>query len=96
MLFRSRLGLEFAFTGRQPRGEVGAPSTPSTCEISVLAARHFGNTVVFVNAMNLNDVRQTKHESFLRVAAPVGAIPTRDTWSSLTGRTINLGVRIEI
>jgi hypothetical protein len=46
--------------------------------------------------MNLNDVRQTKHESFLRMGAPVGAIPTRDTWSSLTGRTINLGVRIEI
>ena len=91
-----RLGLEFAFTGRQQRDEVGAPSTPSTCEISVLAARHFGNVTVFVNAMNLNDVRQTKHESFLRVAAPVGAIPTRDTWSSLTGRTINLGVRIEI
>ena len=91
-----RAGLEFAFTGRQQLDETGAPSAPSTCEVSVLAGRHFGNVLVFVNAMNINDVRQTKRQPFLRVNAPIGPIPTRDAWGSLTGRTINFGVRIKI
>lgn len=91
-----RVGLEFALTGRQMLDDANASSVPSTCEISVLAARRFGNVTVFVNAMNLNDVRQTKREPFLRTGVPSSLIPTRDVWSSLSGRIINIGARIEI
>ena len=93
---RGRIGVELSYTGRQrleddPYRDTGAPFL----EVNALAELRFGETGVFLNAINLTDVRQTRFDPLtLPVAAPDGR-RTTDVWAPLEGRLFNLGVRLE-
>jgi outer membrane receptor for ferrienterochelin and colicins len=55
--------------------------------------RHFGPARVFLNAENLLDARQTRHDPLLLPArSPEGRWIT-DVWGPLEGRSFNAGVR---
>jgi outer membrane receptor for ferrienterochelin and colicins len=88
-----RAGIEFSYTGTQYIEEIGRDRAPATLEISLLFARTFGDLTVFCNAMNLTDERQTKRFGLLRADVAQSGIPVNETWGSLTGRVVNIGLR---
>jgi iron complex outermembrane receptor protein len=92
---RGRFGVEFYYTGRQQL-EDNPYRTSSKPHIIVgfLVERHIGPARVFVNAENVFDTRQTRHDSLLLpTRAPDGRWLT-DVWAPLEGRSFNGGVRI--
>ena len=56
----------------------------------------FGDIAVFVNAINLTDVRQTHYNPLYRPSLGPGGNPITDVWAPLDGRTFNLGIRAEL
>jgi iron complex outermembrane receptor protein len=89
------LGAEAYATSRQDLDE--DPSLRSGRPyvlIGALAQRRFGKLLLFVNAENLLDVRQTREETVV--------LPTRrpdgrwlvDSWAPLDGRVVNGGLRL--
>lgn len=89
------LGIEAYYTGRQeldddPSLSSGRPYVL----VGALARRRFGKLLVFVNAENVFDVRQTREE---RVVLPVRRPDGRwlvDSWAPLDGRVLNGGFRV--
>jgi hypothetical protein len=63
--------------------------------VGILAERRVGAARVFVNAENLLDVRQTKHDPLVRPFPGLGGRWTNDVWAPLDGRVANMGVRYE-
>jgi len=90
-----RAGIEFSYSGSQIIEEVGLTRAPATLEVSMLLAKSFRELTLFVNAMNLTDVRQTKRFRLLRPDAAQSQIPVNEAWGSLTGRVVNIGLRRE-
>jgi outer membrane receptor for ferrienterochelin and colicins len=90
-----RLGVEWFYTGTQ-RLEANPYRTESRpySLFGVLATRHIGRALLFVNGENLMDVRQTRWEPLLRPARGVDGRWTVDAWAPLDGRNINAGVRL--
>jgi iron complex outermembrane receptor protein len=94
---RGRLGLEIGYTGMQALAyDPYRQSTPGFLELSALAEVRFSGISVFVNAINLTDVRQTNYAPLLRPSPGPGGNPITDVWAPLAGRTFNLGVRAEL
>lgn len=91
---RGRIGAEFYFTGRQSLEDNPYRSTaPRHVMIGVLVERRFGPVRVFLNAENILDTRQTRHDPLvLPVRASDGRWVT-DVWGPLEGRAFNGGVR---
>jgi iron complex outermembrane receptor protein len=94
---RGRLGLEIGYTGKQavaydPYRQV----TPGFVELNALAEARFGDVAVFVNAINLTNVRQTNYGPLLRGSPGPGGNPITDVWAPLDGRTFNLGIRADL
>jgi iron complex outermembrane receptor protein len=54
-----------------------------------------GEARVFVNAVNLTNVRQTRHDPLLLPAREPDGRWTTDVWAPLEGRVINAGVKLE-
>ncbi|HET8646863.1 MAG TPA: TonB-dependent receptor, partial [Vicinamibacteria bacterium] len=92
---RSRVGLELYYTGRQPLDDnpYRAASRPYLV-VGLLAEHRFGPARVFVNAENLGDARQTRHDRLVRPARGPDGRWTVDAWAPLEGRTVNGGVRL--
>ena len=90
-----RLGVEWFYTGTQ-RLEANPYRTESRpySLFGVLATRHIGRALLFVNGENLMDVRQTRWEPLLRPARGFDGRWTVDAWAPLDGRNINAGVRL--
>ena len=65
-------------------------------EVNVLAEVRFGDTGIFLNALNLAGVRQTRWDPFVAPAPGPGGRRTVDAWAPLAGRTFNLGIRAEL
>ena len=63
-------------------------STPS-------AEIRFGETAVFLNAINLTDVRQSDYDPLLRPSPGAGGERVTELWAPVAGRVFNLGVRLE-
>jgi outer membrane receptor for ferrienterochelin and colicins len=94
---RGRIGLEGSFTGRQaidydPFRTVSEPYF----EINALGEIRIGGVSIFVNAINLTDVRQTRFDPLVRPTAGPGGDPITDVWAPLDGRSFNLGIRTEL
>jgi outer membrane receptor for ferrienterochelin and colicins len=94
---RGRIGLELGYTGRQalvddPYRNVSEPYL----EINALGEIHFGGLSVFLNAINLTNMRQTGFDPLIRPTAGPGGDPITAVWAPLGGRTFNLGIRIEL
>ncbi|MDE8653810.1 TonB-dependent receptor plug domain-containing protein [Novosphingobium album (ex Liu et al. 2023)] len=92
---RGRVGLEAYYTGRQLLEDNPYRSRSSPYfELGAMGEFVIGKVSLFVNAENLLDIRQTKHDPLLLPRrAPDGAW-TVDAWAPLEGRVVNGGVRI--
>jgi outer membrane receptor for ferrienterochelin and colicins len=91
---RGRIGLELGYTGRQalqddPYRNVSEPYV----ELNALAEIRFGGFSIFLNAINLTDVRQTRFDPLIRPTPGPGGNPITDVWAPLAGRTFNIGIR---
>jgi len=94
---RGRIGMEIAYTGRQqladdPFRSVSEPYV----EVNVLGEVKVGHASIFVNALNLTNVRQRDYAPLLRPSPGPAGDPITDVWAPLTGRTLNIGVRVEL
>jgi iron complex outermembrane receptor protein len=94
---RGRVGLEIGYTGKQaiqydPYRQV----SPGVIELNALGELRFGDISVFLNAINLTNVRQTNYDPLLRPSLGPGGNPITDVWAPLPGRTFNLGLRAEL
>jgi iron complex outermembrane receptor protein len=89
------VGLEAYAFGRQPlEDDPSLTSGRPYVLIGGLARRRFGKLLVYINAENLLDVRQTKEEPmFLPARRPDGRWLV-DAWAPLDGRVFNAGVRV--
>jgi outer membrane receptor for ferrienterochelin and colicins len=93
---RGRYAVEFYYTGRQQLDDnpYRIRSEPHVI-VGFLVERRFGPARVFLNAENIFDTRQTRHDSLLLPArSPLGRWTT-DVWAPLEGRAFNGGIRWE-
>jgi iron complex outermembrane receptor protein len=94
---RGRIGLELGYTGRQSLYDNPYRSeSPGYFELNALAELRFGGVAVFVNAINLTDVRQTHYDPLIRPTLGPGGDPITEVWAPLAGRTFNVGLRAEL
>ena len=92
---RTRLGVEFYYTGLQslednPYRETSRPYVI----IGVLAERRVGPARLFINFENITNVRQTKYDRLVLPARSPDGRWTTDAWAPLEGRVINGGARL--
>jgi outer membrane receptor for ferrienterochelin and colicins len=91
-----RFILEWFYTGRQrleanPFRDESVPFTT----IGLMVEKVFGKVRLFVNAEDVNNVRQTQYDPLVRpVQGPDGRW-TVDAWAPLDGRNINGGIRVK-
>jgi len=93
---RGRVGFELSYTGRQsleddPYRQASMPYV----ELSALGEIRLGETRVFVNAVNLTNVRQTHFDPLVLPAQAPDGRWTTDVWAPLEGRVFNAGVKLE-
>jgi iron complex outermembrane receptor protein len=94
---RGRIGIELEYTGRQALDDNSYRRTsPGYWQLNILAELRFGGFGIFVNAVNLTDVRQTKYDPLIRPFPGPGGDPITDVWAPLDGRVFNLGIRAEL
>jgi outer membrane receptor for ferrienterochelin and colicins len=91
-----RVGLEAGYTGRQaleddPYRSVSEPYF----ELNALGELRLGPISIFLNAINLTNVRQTRFDPLVRQSPGLGGNPITEVWAPLDGRTFNIGVRAE-
>jgi iron complex outermembrane receptor protein len=94
---RGRLGFELYYTGRQELEEnpYRDESVPYFV-VGFLVERRLGRARFFLNAENVLDARQTRHDPLvLPQRAPDGRWIT-DVWAPLEGRAFNAGVRVAL
>jgi outer membrane receptor for ferrienterochelin and colicins len=89
------VGLEAYGFGRQSLEDDPSLTTSNPyVVIGALARRRFGRLLVYVNAENLLDVRQTREESVVLPARRPDGRWMVDAWAPLDGRVLNAGVRV--
>lgn len=94
---RGRMGLELDYTGEQTlEYDPYRTRSPAYFSLNALAELRFRNFAVFVNAINLTDVRQTRWDPLIRPSPGPGGNPITEVWAPLEGRTFNIGIRVEI
>ena len=91
---RGRLGAEFYYTGRQQLEDnpYRDESEPYTI-VGFLAERRIGRARIFLNAENIFDTRQTRHDRLLLPERRADGRWLTDVWAPLEGRSFNGGVR---
>jgi iron complex outermembrane receptor protein len=94
---RGRVGLEIGYTGKQAiQYDPYRNVSPGFIELNALGELRFGDISVFLNAINLTNVRQTNYDPLLRPSLGPGGNPITDVWAPLAGRTFNVGIRAEL
>jgi iron complex outermembrane receptor protein len=92
-----RVGIEISYTGRQHLSEDPYRTvSPSYVELNALAEVKIGKVAVFLNALNLTNVRQRDYDPLLRPGPGLAGEPITDVWAPLAGRTFNVGIRAEL
>jgi len=94
---RGRVGLEVGYTGRQaleddPYRSMSEPYF----ELNALGEIRSGRVSIFLNAINLTNVRQTRFDPLVRPSAGLGGNPLTEVWAPLEGRMFNIGIRAEL
>lgn len=94
---RGRVGIEISYTGRQALTDNPYRDTSrGYLEVNALAEVKAGRGAIFLNALNVTNVRQRDYEPLLRPAPGLGGEPITDVWAPVIGRTFNIGVRLEL
>jgi outer membrane receptor for ferrienterochelin and colicins len=94
---RGRMGFELEYVGEQALDDNPYRSTsPGFWQLNLLAELRFGEIGVFLNLVNVTDVRQTHHDPLLRPVPGPGGDPITGVWAPLAGRTLNVGIRSEL
>jgi iron complex outermembrane receptor protein len=94
---RGRIGLELDYTGEQTlEYDPYRTRSPGYFSLNALAELRFRNFAIFVNAINLSDVRQTRWDPLIRSSPGPGGNPITEVWAPLEGRTFNIGIRVGI
>lgn len=94
---RGRVGVEIQYTGRQALTDnPHRTRSPGYFEVNALAEVRAKKAKIFLNALNLTNVRQRDYEPLLRPTPGLGGEPITDVWAPLLGRTFNVGVRLEL
>ena len=90
-----RFVFEWFYTGRQ-RLEANPYRDESVpfMTIGLLVEKVFGKVRVFVNAEDLNNVRQTRFDPLIRPTQGSDGRWTVDAWAPLDGRIVNGGIRV--
>jgi outer membrane receptor for ferrienterochelin and colicins len=93
---RGRVGSEISYTGHQslednPYRSAGV----AYVEVNLLGEVRLGEAHLFLNAMNLTDVRQTRFDPLLLPSQAPDGRWTTEVWAPLEGRVFNAGVRME-
>ncbi len=93
---RGRFGVEASYVGAQRLEDdpYRAESRPFVL-VDVLAELRVRSLAIFLNAVNLGDVRQTSFEPWVRPAPGPDGRWTTDVWAPLEGRVFSTGVRCE-
>jgi iron complex outermembrane receptor protein len=90
-----RMGVEIFYTGRQRLDDNPfRKQSPAYFVFGFLAERRFGPLRLFVNAENIGNTRQTRHDPLLRPRRHSDGRWTVDAWGPLEGRVINGGIRL--
>jgi iron complex outermembrane receptor protein len=93
---RGRIGFEVSYTGTQTlEHDPYRATSPDYVEANALAELRVGEARVFVNAINVTDVRQTRYDPLLLPTRADDGRWTTDAWAPLDGRVFNAGVRLE-
>lgn len=92
---RGRLGLEIYYTGRQSLDDnpYRSESKPYV-EVGLLGEIILGRVSLFVNAENILNVRQTRHDPLLLPRRAPDGRWTVDGWAPNEGFIVNAGVRL--
>jgi iron complex outermembrane receptor protein len=91
-----RVVLEWFYTGQQrlEANPFRGASVPFMT-IGLMVEKVFGKVRLFVNAEDLNDVRQTQFDPLVRPTQGPDGRWTVDAWAPLDGRRINAGIRVK-
>jgi len=93
---RGRAGFEVSYTGSQRvEHDPYRDASAAYVEVNVLGELRIRDVRLFVNAVNLTDVRQTHFDPLLLPAQAPDGRWTTDVWAPLDGRVFNAGVRVE-
>jgi len=87
-----RIGLDYEYKSQQWIST--GIRTPAMFMSGIIVERTLGNFVLFVNAENFTDVRQTKNESL--VGGPNHTPQVTEIWGPLDGRFFNGGIKIKL
>ena len=87
-----RIGLDYEYKSAQWLSE--GLQTPAIFMSGIVIERTLGNFVLFFNAENFTDVRQTKYESI--VSSPNNTPQQTEIWAPLDGRFFNGGLKIKL
>ena len=92
---RGRIGIEAYYTGAQELDDnpYRTRSRPYV-ELGMLGEITLGKVSLFLNAENLLNVRQSRHDPILRRSRAPDGSWTVDAWAPLDGFTLNGGVRV--
>jgi hypothetical protein len=66
------------------------------CVRIALGEIRFGAVSIFINALNLTNVRQTRFDPLIRTTPGLGGTPITEAWAPLDGRTFNVGIRADL
>jgi len=92
-----RVGLELDYTGKQTlEYDPFRSMSRAYFSFNALAEWRFHGIRLFVNAINLSNVRQTRWDPLLRPSPGPGGNPITEVWAPLDGRTLNIGIRAEL
>jgi outer membrane receptor for ferrienterochelin and colicins len=91
---QGRIGLELDYTGPQAlEYDPYRARSPAYFSFNALAELRFKRIAIFINAINLSNVRQTRWDPLIRPHPGPGGNPITEVWAPLDGRTFNLGIR---
>ncbi|MDC7682182.1 TonB-dependent receptor [Asticcacaulis sp. BYS171W] len=92
---KGRLGFEAYYTGKQMlEDNLYRTESKPYWELGAMGEMVFGKVSLFLNAENLLNVRQTKHNPILRPHRAADGRWTVDAWAPTEGFTLNGGVRL--